>query len=700
MVAAPAAFAGEPFVHLQATLGHEGGDAVVTGKVEWNEAAVDGPDQMTEGNLRLLAISADGHRPTLLASETYAGIAKDPTQPIDLRIKPGDEDAIRPGNRVVLTASQHGPLSDLARNERTYVTVDQLQPFGEKQDRIGRRDCADMAIFPGANLNECDLVGADLDRALVSEREPVGRVTRMIAADLTGATLRGADLTGLSVAGGRLNGADLVRANLINLSLAKAEGVGIDAEGAIGDHVGGTGGADLFDARLPGANFKGAVLPGVSLSRADLDRADFEGSEWLGVEAKAATFRGADLRGLKGDGGNVYFADFTDAKLEGAPFTPADLEWATLCHTLMPGGRPDPLEDRDCRAKVDPGPKPVAEPLVVVTGSLRRAGGGETIKGTVDWSAAGIAKGLSAGDVRAVAIDARTGVAIEVGSQAIATLTGPTSFEAKVDGSEIPTLDAGNRVVLTATQHGPTGSGKEPLVTASYVSVDTLQPGPGRGRLGSRDCADLTFGPQPSGVPNYDFCDLPGAVLNRASLAGSSMLDADLSGAELRGAGLESVKFDGAAMGGADLTGARLKKNSMLLVRAPDLTMPGTILGEAMAVGADLDGANFEEARINDSTLATASLRGAVFSGAIFGHADFAYTDLVGSKLDEVDATSEPGEPRNYNSLFLADLTGADLSDSHWDTDEFGDPPWLWAILCHTAMPPGAAEPGDRDCPR
>jgi uncharacterized protein YjbI with pentapeptide repeats len=700
MVSAPAAFAGEPFIHLHATLGHEGGAAVVTGDVVWNEEGVDGRDQMTEGDLRLVAVSADGHHPTVLATETYAAIAKDPTRPVDLRVKGEDEDAIRPGNRVVLTASQHGAISDLARTERTYVTVDQLQPFGSKQDRVGRRDCADVPIAPGAQLNECDLVGADLDRALVSEREPVGQVTRMIAADLTGATAHGADLTGLSVAGGRLNGTDLARANLTNVSLAKAEGTGLDAEGAIGDRVGGSGAANIFDARLVGANFKDAVLPGVSLSRSDLDRADFRGATWLGVEAVAATFRGADLSDLQGTGGRVELADFTDADLERAPFKPADLEWATLCHTLMPGGRPDPLEDRDCSAKVDPGPKPVEAPLVVVTGTLRRVGAEATIKGTVKWSASGIAKGLTAGDVRAVAVDARTGVVTALGAEAIEALTGPSNFEAEVDGKALDALDAGNRVVLTASQHQPTGSGREPLVTAAYVSVHTLQPGPGRGRVGSRDCADLTFGSPVSTASNYDFCDLAGAVLNRVSLAGSSMRDVDLSGAELRGAGLEGVKFDGAAMGGADLAGATLRKNSMVLVTAPGLTMPRTLLDDAQLVGADLDGANFEEARISETILATASLRRAVFSGAVLGHDDLAYTDLADAKLDEVDAASERGEPRNYNSLFLADLTGATLADSHWDTDENGEVPWNWSILCGTKMPTGAKESGDRDCPR
>ncbi len=388
LVAAPAAAGAAPFVSVQAKLERADDGTVVRAQIDWDGAAArGGPDLMTVGDLRLVAVGEHGHRPKLLATATDDAIADDPTQSVVLRIDDGDEDAIRPGNRVVLTASQHGAISQGTRTARTYVTVEELQPFGDAEDRIGRRDCSDVAIEPGAKLNECDLVGAFLDRALVSVRTPVA--TRMLLADLTGATMHGADLTGLSVAGGRLNGADATEAVLDNVSLAGAEATGLIAREASSDRLKGTAGANLFDARLTDAVFAGAELNGVSLNHSRLNGADFSGASWNAVEAGTADFRGADLRGLKGTGSGVYFADFSDAKLKGAALSAADLEWALLCKTQMPDSGMDELADRDCRAKTDPGPEPAAHPHVTVDGSLERSRGRATIKATIDWDAVG-----------------------------------------------------------------------------------------------------------------------------------------------------------------------------------------------------------------------------------------------------------------------------------------------------------------------
>src|SRR5581483_2597615 len=98
-----------------------------------------------------------------LASATDDRLASNAIQDVRFEIRGDDLAAIRPGNRVVLTASQHGVVSEGTRTERTYVTVGQLQPFGTPQDRIGRRNCSDMAVVPGAILNRCDLVGAYFD---------------------------------------------------------------------------------------------------------------------------------------------------------------------------------------------------------------------------------------------------------------------------------------------------------------------------------------------------------------------------------------------------------------------------------------------------------------------------------------------------------------------------------------------------------
>ena len=696
LVAAPAAAEAAPFVSVHATLERSEDDAVVSARVEWDEAAA---DYMSVGDLRLVAVSAHGHHPTVLDTATYDRIAADHTQNVVLHVRNADEDAIEAGNRVVLTASQHGPISQGTRTSRTYVTVDELQPFGAPQDRIGRRNCSDEAIVPGARLNECDLVGAFLDRALVSVRTPVA--TRMLLADLTGATMRGADLTGLSVAGGRLNGADATNAVLDNLSLAGAEATGLIAQDASSDRGQGTAGANIFDARLTDADFRGALLNGVSLNHSRLDGADFRGATWNAMQADTASFRGADLRGLKGVGSSVYFADFTDAKLQGAPLSANDLEWATLCHTQMPDGRLDPLADRDCRDRTDPAPTPAAHPYVIVDGSLQRSPDRATIKATILWNATAIGSGISAGDLRAVAIDGSTGLPTTVGSLSIPKGLSPmTSYEATItNGALLAALNRGNRVVLTATQHPPLPSRRGDLTTGSYVTVDTLQPGPGRGRVGSRDCSGLLLSARTPAPGGYDLCDLPGAVLTQAGLSGP-MREADLSGAVLSDAGLSGIVFDGAALSGVVATGASLDGVSMIDAFAPQLTMPKTPLRGARLRAADLDEANFAGGRISDTTFATSSLRRATFSDATFDKVDLGYARLADAKLDRVDAVSPDPRGGRRSSLFLADLTDATLAGSEWDDDEAGERPWQWATLCNTDLPADALLSGDRDCPR
>jgi uncharacterized protein YjbI with pentapeptide repeats len=700
LLVAPLAAEAAPFVSVRATLSRGDDGAVVRGQVEWDgSAARRAPDYMSVGSLRLVAVGAQGHRPTLLAAATYDEIADDPTQSLVLRLGDADESKIGPGNRVVLTASQHGVVSPGTLTERTYVTVEELQPFGSPQDRIGRRDCSEVAIVPGARLNECDLTGAFLDRATVSVRLPVA--TRMLLADLTGATMRGADLTGLSVAGGRLNGADASGAILDNLSLAGAEATGLIARDATSDREQGTAGANIFDARLIEADFQGAVLNGVSLNHSRLDGADFRGATWNAMQADTASFRGADLRGLKGAAASVYFADFSDAKLQGAPLSATDLAWATLCRTQMPGDRLDALDDRDCRARTDPGPRPAAHPYVLVDGTLQREQDRVTIRATILWNAAGIGFGMSAGDVRVVAVDGSMGLPTTVGSLSIPQELPPTTaYEATIaNRALLAALNRGNRVVVTATQHAPLPDRRSDLTTRSYVSVDTLQPGPGRGRVGSRDCSDLVLGPTPPAPGAYDFCDLPGAVLTQAALSGP-MREADLSGATLGAARLSGVVLDGAALGGAVATGADLNGVSLIDAFAPQLTLPKTLLRGAQLRAANLDEANFAGTTIADTTFAAASLRRATFSDAAFDKVDLGYARLADANLARVNAVSSDPRRARRSSLFLANLTEATLTGSNWDDDESGDRPWQWATLCNTSLPADATISGDRDCPR
>ncbi len=67
-VAATAAAAG-PFVSVDAKLIRSAVGAVVSGQVVWDQAAAaQAPDYMSVGDVRLVAVSDHGHRPTLLAT--------------------------------------------------------------------------------------------------------------------------------------------------------------------------------------------------------------------------------------------------------------------------------------------------------------------------------------------------------------------------------------------------------------------------------------------------------------------------------------------------------------------------------------------------------------------------------------------------------------------------------------------------------
>ncbi len=232
------------------------------------------------------------------------------------------------------------------------------------------------------------------------------------------------------------------------------------------------------------------------------------------------------------------------------------------------------------------------------------------IQGLIRWNATGIAFGMSAGDVRAVAIDGSTGLPTVVGSVSIPKgLPATTNYNVTItDPKLLSALNHGNRVVLTATQHPPLPSRARDLTTSSYVTVRTLQPGPGRGRVGSRDCSNMVLSPKSPGPGGYDFCDLPGAVLTQAALSGP-MRDTDLSGADLANAGLNGIFFDGSAMGGVIATGADFNGVSLVQAFAPRLTMPKTLIRGGQLRAVSLDDADFKGSTISDTTFATASLR-------------------------------------------------------------------------------------------
>ena len=363
-----------------------------------------------------------------------------------------------------------------------------------------------------------------------------------------------------------------------NLSLAGAEATGLIARDATSDRLKGAAGANIYDARLTDADFRGALLNGVSLNHSRFDGADFRDATWNGVMADTASFRGADLQGLKGVSSSVYLADFTDAKLGGAPLSASDLAWATLCHTLMPDGNPPGSGDRDCRAQTDPGPTPAANPYVVVNASLQHQQGRAVIHATIRWNATAIAFGMSAGDIAQWPSTAR-----------------PVADHRRLS---VDSASLADHVELRRDHHrtdaavGP--QSRQPGRADRYATPAAPQPGEGSDhrqlRHGTRHAAArsrtwaggqprllyLVLSPTSPGPAGYDFCDLPGAVLTQAALSGP-MREADLTGADLANAGLKDIVFDGSAMGGLVATGADFNGVSMIAAFAPRLTMPTTL---------------------------------------------------------------------------------------------------------------------------
>jgi uncharacterized protein YjbI with pentapeptide repeats len=684
--------------------------ATVTADVHWDAEAAT-TERMRVGTTRLVAIDDRTHLPTPLGEDGTTDIKRQPDQRVTIVVKGTDQlAAMQAPNRVALTATQK-PAFVGADLDKAYVTVRDVQPYGSKQPHIGTDDCSDRAVKPGAILDYCDLVGAALDHVAVSlyskiafECKVVSASTCMRRADLTGATLVGANLSGLNLAGARLNGVDMHGANLDNLSLAGAEAADLDAHGATSDAQSQTLAADLFKARMPRANLSGTVFNGVSFEQADLSGATIQKATWTAVTAYGADFSGADLSGIRlGDAPSAFrFADFTDAQLYGrgggSGFTAPELQWAYLCRTVL--SRTE-RADRDCKTEIEAPTKPMpgiarTEPFIRIT----KAGidplphDARRVRATITWQSGA---GMPSGSIRLVAVDRRTGVPTLIDERAYQyDLPAQTTYSFDVtDDADLAAMAPGNRVVVTASQHGV-----ETPTRHSYVTVATVQRGPGRGQVGKWDCSRVELTSTPA--QPLDYCDLTGADLSSAAFNSAFLREASLTGARMFSSILTATDLGGAAMGGVNADRSTWQNADLFHAHAPRLSLQQAGLSGSPLRAQNLDRANFRAARMlgSTTTFAGASLRGAVFSGASLDHADLAFTDLTDAQLDDVTSTGEL-EFQGGSTLFLSDLTRANLARSTWTPDEIGDVPWKWSTLCETTMPrkTGGFD-GDRDCAR
>ena len=158
-------------------------------------------------------------------------------------------------------------------------------------------------IGPDANLQNCDLAGADLQ------------------ADLTGAHLSDADLEAAYFIGANLTGANLTGANLYFAYM---------------------NGATLTGATLTGANLDLAHLTGV-ISGGIIGAPGVFPEDWSLVDGYLIGLS-ANLTGANLSGADLGIADLGYATLTDANLTGVDLSGVDLSTTLMPKkiGPPDP----------------------------------------------------------------------------------------------------------------------------------------------------------------------------------------------------------------------------------------------------------------------------------------------------------------------------------------------------------------------
>lgn len=675
LAAAAPSSAAEPFVRVtDARLEPTPTGAVATATVRWNDEGVEEHD-MFRGDVRLVVTSGSQGRVVVNRPAATTDVRPAAAREQHVRIEL-DRAALAPGNRVTLTATQHPTVAPRDFTRRSYVTVAELQA-GPSRGRVGRRVCSDQPVVPDADLRECDLVGATLTGAAISTRTPGARLQ---FGDLSGADLQAANLSAAQLDFGRVNGVNASGATIREVNLRHGLGIGFVAAGSdttIDD-------SDIYLSVLDDADFTGARFVDTSLGLSRFDgHASFRGTTHEATHMAAGSYRGADLSGATMNGVLLTFADLTNATLDGSVVN-ALLDFAIECHTTLPDGT---VSDRDCGTQ----PRPAVTPLVPVQGRLDRRARRATIGARVVWDQpAAEAYGMTVGEVRAVAVDATTGRATVLGERRFPVASdgsGSVSFEI-ASGRELRALRAGNRVVVTATQHPPEPSAGSRYTTRSYVTIDELQRGPDRGRVGVRDCSDRPVA-RDTDAPGFLMgCDLVGAALGRADLSRTLLYYVDLSGGVLRRSNLDLSGLDGAHASDVDASGALISETTMRSVRAPGWTMRDTQVVSGEWLAADLDAADFRGSRLSSTHLNGASLAGARLGKTELTHVELAFSDLTGARL--------PGATIEATSFAFADLTRATLRGSRLGPDEQGLDPLREAILCRTTLPDGST--ASRDC--
>lgn len=340
-------------VPMSATLTRTVGYRQISGAVRWNSVGVQ-TKAMTVGTLRVLAVESGTNLPTLLSQRNYpAQAATTPTRFTFRWPSAAVDKAMAVGNRIVVTATQHAPTSDLPTptpvyTTDSYVTVVQVQAGAPRPAGIGTRNCSNRSIAPPVdgltpmNFDFCDLTGASLTHATLAPAGPPSyfRKANLTGADLTHSLLSHAVLSGSLLAGANASGADLTFASIAG-SLAPR----FTARATLISNL------SAWAARATGANFSQSTLTASSLQGADLRGANFTATTLTNrvilsfADLRAATFTGSYL-----DAPTMLLTNWAAADLRGATYVPAvsigaDFRWTTLCRTTWFNGSQN---NRDC----------------------------------------------------------------------------------------------------------------------------------------------------------------------------------------------------------------------------------------------------------------------------------------------------------------------------------------------------------------
>ena len=185
-----------------------------------------------------------------------------------------------------------------------------------------------FAVLDASRLYAADLVGADLRGASLQRTNLLGATlstTKLQGADLAYAQLQRANLKSADLQGANLSNADLRGADLAYAKMQDATLVGAKLQK----------GANLFSAELRDANLSLAELQGADLSNADmrgarLFRAKLSGADLRGTKLQGADLSNADMRGAELGLAHLQGAGLGAAELQGANLLIAELQGADL----------------------------------------------------------------------------------------------------------------------------------------------------------------------------------------------------------------------------------------------------------------------------------------------------------------------------------------------------------------------------------